>query len=202
METIPQKYCSGCKQSKPLIDFAKNSAMRDGLQNWCRQCLAQHRAKLQADPEYAEEKRARERDYYRNNDEARLRHREAGRAREKERWRNDPAVRQRKNLQKQQSVDKLKQDPQWYAKHLAWGRKARNHRRAKIDGNGGSFTKTEWDDLCAKYDYRCLACGEKKPLTVDHVIPISKGGLNSIDNIQPLCGSCNRRKHTKVIDYR
>jgi 5-methylcytosine-specific restriction endonuclease McrA len=39
-------------------------------------------------------------------------------------------------------------------------------------------------------------------LTRDHVVPLKHGGLNTIENIQPLCGSCNSRKHLKHIDYR
>jgi 5-methylcytosine-specific restriction endonuclease McrA len=38
-----------------------------------------------------------------------------------------------------------------------------------------------------------LCCGEAKPLTVDHVVPVSKGGSNDISNIQPLCLECNDR---------
>ena len=60
----------------------------------------------------------------------------------------------------------------------------------------------EWIDLCEKYDNLCLCCKKKNPLTVDHVIPISKGGLNIIENIQPLCKKCNCAKHDKIIDYR
>lgn len=33
------------------------------------------------------------------------------------------------------------------------------------------------------------------PLQVDHRIPLARGGSNSIDNILPACGRCNRRKH-------
>jgi 5-methylcytosine-specific restriction endonuclease McrA len=34
------------------------------------------------------------------------------------------------------------------------------------------------------------------------VVPVSAGGANTIDNIQPLCGPCNSAKHTQTIDYR
>lgn len=78
-----------------------------------------------------------------------------------------------------------------------------NHRRrAQKQKNGGSYTQEEWEALCAKYDYKCLACGKKKKLTADHVIPLSEGGTNDINNIQPLCKSCNSKKWTSTTDYR
>lgn len=66
----------------------------------------------------------------------------------------------------------------------------------------GKFTASEWRSLCDKYDNRCLSCGEQKELTVDHVVSIKDGGSNTIDNLQPLCRSCNSRKGAKFIDYR
>ncbi len=78
----------------------------------------------------------------------------------------------------------------------------KQRRRAKLLEVGGSYSAKEWNELKRKYGNLCLCCREEKPLTVDHVIPLSKGGTNDIDNIQPLCVSCNSRKGTKEIDYR
>ena len=81
----------------------------------------------------------------------------------------------------------------------------RHKRRAIIKNLGEHFTKEEWTELKKKYG-KCLACGKKEPeilLTPDHVIPISKGGDNSIKNIQSLCRTCNFRKNNKrSTDYR
>ncbi len=80
-----------------------------------------------------------------------------------------------------------------------------NKRRAKELGNGGSYTGKEWQQLKHYYNDRCLHCDKQEPeikLTADHVLPISKGGSNNIDNIQPLCKHCNSSKLDKYIDYR
>lgn len=41
---------------------------------------------------------------------------------------------------------------------------------------------------------KCCQCGSEDDLHYDHVIPWSRGGANTIKNIQLLCGPCNRIK--------
>jgi hypothetical protein len=48
--------------------------------------------------------------------------------------------------------------------------------------------------VAARDGGRCRQCGSTVDLHFDHVIPWSKGGANTVANIQLLCGPCNRRK--------
>lgn len=47
--------------------------------------------------------------------------------------------------------------------------------------------------------YRCLKCGDWSDLTLDHVIPESRGGQASMDNLQTLCRVCNSKKGVKNV---
>ena len=79
---------------------------------------------------------------------------------------------------------------------------ARN-RRAWKKQSCGSITLEQWEDLKIKYGNICLCCGKHDvPLTLDHIVPLSKGGINTIENAQPLCRPCNGGKRDKTIDYR
>ena len=46
--------------------------------------------------------------------------------------------------------------------------------------------------------YSCQVCGADQNLTVDHLIPISKGGTDDLDNLLTMCGRCNFSKGTKI----
>lgn len=80
-----------------------------------------------------------------------------------------------------------------------------NRRRVRKLNAPGSHTIAEWEALKLYYNYTCLCCGRREPeikLTRDHIIPLVKHGSDYIDNIQPLCRSCNSSKNVKIIDYR
>jgi 5-methylcytosine-specific restriction endonuclease McrA len=72
-------------------------------------------------------------------------------------------------------------------------------RKARMKGcHVRDLTALEWAEIKAVYSYRCAYCGQMKPLTQDHVIPISKGGEHTASNIVPACRSCNSRKGARL----
>jgi 5-methylcytosine-specific restriction endonuclease McrA len=98
------------------------------------------------------------------------------------------------------------------AKHPEVHKAANQRRRALKRGNGGSYTAAEWQSLKTAFGRRCVGCWKNeaelkligRTLTPDHIIPISRHGMNIIENIQPLChgtGGCNNRKGAKYLDY-
>ena len=48
----------------------------------------------------------------------------------------------------------------------------------------GSHTLEEWENLLAEFDYRCAFCRKKRKLTKDHILPLSEGGTDYIDNVR------------------
>ena len=93
--------------------------------------------------------------------------------------------------------------------------------RAKELGVLSTLTKEEWKQVVEQNSYCCHICGEKVSfeicsplrLSIDHVIPFSKGGLNVKENVLPAHWSCNHSRHNmtleefdswiqKVISYR
>lgn len=80
-------------------------------------------------------------------------------------------------------------------------REARAKRKALMHGAGGTYTWTQVMGLFLKFDRCCAYCrlpieGQPDP---DHVVPLSKGGSNSITNILPACRACNCDKRDLLL---
>ena len=85
-------------------------------------------------------------------------------------------------------------------------------RRARKRGSIIHFTSEQWLALKRALGNRCIGCwktetqltGLGRKLVPDHIVPLAKGGMDDITNIQPLChgiGGCNNIKGATYLDY-
>jgi hypothetical protein len=81
-----------------------------------------------------------------------------------------------------------------YTKKLTTGQNT----RARKMGVPGVLEESEWQATLEAHNNACASCGSTKDISIDHIIPVSKGGANTSDNIQPLCRRCNSRKGNRT----
>src|SRR5664280_2969459 len=62
------------------------------------------------------------------------------------------------------------------------------------------LTSAEWLTILAEANGHCAYCDKEAKLTLDHVIPLSKGGKHSKDNVVPACTHCNSSKGNKTLE--
>jgi 5-methylcytosine-specific restriction endonuclease McrA len=187
------KRCPGCQQVKCRRAFGRSLGMRDGLQPYCRECRRAKQRESESRPwlrdDYKEAHRIK-------NNPLRKAYYEANREK----------YREHSRAYHEANRDKHREQMRDYQRNNREAFTVRNaNRHAQKAKAGGSFTLQDWEALKAYYDYTCLRCGRQEPeieLTIDHVVPLSQGGRNSIENLQPLCRACNLSKHAKTIDYR
>jgi len=70
---------------------------------------------------------------------------------------------------------------------------------AQLQGKTRFIPKKVKEEVLARDNWQCVMCGKKEGLQFDHIIPYSKGGSNTSENLQILCASCNRKKYTNII---
>lgn len=91
--------------------------------------------------------------------------------------------------------------------HVKAKREANNRRRESLKRVAtGTFTLSQFYARCEYYGWCCYLCGKsvtRQTVSIEHRIPITRGGSNWPANLAPACRSCNSRKHTKTEqEYR
>ena len=74
-------------------------------------------------------------------------------------------------------------------------------RRSRVAGNGVfKIMPGEWGRVLSRYRNACAYCGTgAEPMTMDHVVPVARGGRHAIGNIVPACGRCNSSKGAQLL---
>lgn len=188
------KVCKKCGECKPRTSFATNKQCVGGRRPTCRVCSRNpetlRAAKARYHQRHAKEIIAKVRRWTEENREyARNRqriYRQSVIAKDPE------AFRQKR---REQARTLRQRDP-------ARARASAVCKEAKRKKAPGKWTGRQWTALLNHYGHQCMRCSSAEDLTADHVVPIAKGGSNTIDNIQCLCRSCNSKKHLNTVDHR
>ena len=78
----------------------------------------------------------------------------------------------------------------------------KQNQRARRIGARGELTIAGWNAIMDANNSACVVCGSTQDIAIDHIFPLSKGGSNTIDNVQPLCRRCNSRKGNRAATSR
>jgi hypothetical protein len=197
------KICTVCKQDLPLTNYRDNIGGKYGLKSSCRKCevnleilYRQTDKGKRVSREYRESDRYKERTREYNAtyikpektrlNNKRLKQTEKYKLKARE-YAKSPQSKERKKLYYQTELGK------------ACIARCSHNRRVRNKAVPATLTVTEWNEIKKRYKYRCVYCGEKKPLTRDHIIPLSKNGPLTKENVVPACKSCNSKKLDKPV---
>jgi len=78
-----------------------------------------------------------------------------------------------------------------------------NHYLFNLETLSSSEARRLWRrKIKERWDYECAYCGSNKNLTIDHIVPRSKGGTDFTKNVVCCCHDCNQSKsHTPWEDW-
>lgn|SRR4051812_10704357 len=109
---------------------------------------------------------------------------------------HERAVRQRWNARTRK--ERLASHRQWAKAHPENGTVRSHRRRVRFLAVARDLTVSQWRVIKASYRFKCAYCGARpKRLTMDHIIPIIRGGAHTAANVVPACMHCNTSKRER-----
>lgn len=190
------KKCSKCGIVKELSEFYKRPSAENGHRAECKECSA-----------------ALSRKYHQSH---RKEQAEAGRKYRQSHKREE--VKRHSEYRLSHKIEITEKDRKYYQSHKIeesersrkygltekgkLSRKRRNHNRRTLMRNiQATLTVEQWSKILIIQKNKCNICGKRfsitLPSTIDHIIPLSKGGTLVFENVQALCRSCNCSKGAK-----
>lgn len=210
IDGIVSKECTRCKTIKPLESFSINRRDKSGRQPKCKDCNAKYAA------ENSEREKQRAHDHYWKDHEYTLVHRKELRQRPEARAKkaeqdkkyyeeNKEKIQNRYRTWSRSNRDSLNEyHRNWYQENIEHARilnRAKGHRRRlNCLRNGNNTLTSDQVREIIESSTQCYYCLKNcEELSLDHVVPISRGGQNCIENIVSCCKSCNSSKNDKLL---
>jgi len=175
------KCCNVCALKKELFEFHKNSSRKDGHTETCKLCANARAKKWRAENPGRHKSIIKE--WCERHPDRMLKYSRDRRAQNLDLFRARDRERDRRPDRRRCKINSL------------------NRRRARLTHALSTLTKTQWEAILELFDNSCAYCGaEKVALQQEHVIPISRGGNHTVENVVPACVSCNLSKASKLVE--
>lgn len=201
-EFFKTKTCTKCKVEKPLNEYDKRKDSGDGLRTNCTECRRKEKSQYYQDNRF--EILAKEKAQHAEN---------PGPARERaKQWYADNKERAKKRIAEWAKANPervlaykkkytLEKQPAWRKANRDKGLAQQARRRAR-KASVPTGPKPTLKELLEMQNGKCAYCETKTPSIwhIDHVIPISRGGPDTADNVVAACASCNTSKGSKDVD--
>lgn len=197
------KHCSKCFEVLPenKNNFVARKESPLGISSQCKGCRRDYLDTRKERDRYLNKK-------WRDENKDRLKkYDEEYRRNNKEHYRDYNYSYYRKNKEKinkryaeyyQENKEIYKKNQAAYAKEKPEiFRRYRQERKHRLEMLMYDFTPEQWQHCLMHFNHSCAYCGHTDALEQEHVIPVSKGGHYTADNIIPACRSCNASKNNK-----
>lgn len=196
-----QARCARCSELKSIAEFAAETGSTSGHFAWCKACVRAHDAnrkkaakivplratccRCRVDKPSAEFTRSS----YRPNGLCSA-CRACTRADNRRKYHEGDKEARARQI-------RARQDPE---AGRVYARRSNARRRAS---RSVPYTNEQWRDRLEEYGHRCAYCGRHESecgkLAIEHMLPLSRGGVDEIENVVPACKSCNSRKHARTL---
>jgi HNH endonuclease len=183
---VNTKKCCHCKEDQPLDCFQKNSAARDGLQHRCKKCTREAHLETYAKRYHLWKERAK---LWKKSNRDKV----------------NKATRDRRNkdVQKARDENRIWRESNPYVVAMTAARK-----RAAQLGILSTLTAEEWRQVVEEANFLCHICGTSvcfeigslNRLSLDHVLPMSRGGKNVKENVAPAHNRCNKARSNMTME--
>lgn len=194
------KRCSGdCGEVKPLNKeyFHRRESSKDGFRSDCRECVRKRQEKYNRTEERKQARYERESALRQTDPEWREKQNAPVRD-----WRDQQIPERPRNYEAQPHVKvrKAKEHRAWAQTHPELKKSHEHKRRARKRGAEGSYSPSDLIRIMGEQQGICFYCNDSitKSYTIDHFIPLARGGSNWPDNIKLACKPCNSQKHDKL----
>lgn len=197
------KNCTKCRRELPATTeyFNRNTSSWDGLRTWCKDCSRAHYKEYRAKnrDKLNREARAYHQEHREDANERRRAHYQAHRDEATSSMRN--YYRGHKDESRSRCKAWKEANPEKVA--LSARRSNRKRRQKQVSTYHASVKEFKHSDhcfFCGRSVSTQVRVGSSKKATIEHLLPLERGGEDHILNLVTTCTSCNCSKRDLTID--